>query len=383
MAAGAPAHVLGALSGFARALRAEGLPVPEGGVALFADALRVLDAAQPRALYWAARLSLLRRSGDLEAFERSFQAYWTSTHHLQVEAPVEDRQPPSMPVPLAPIGPREPIDEREQLEEPLPRSLASPAARLREMDFAEYTEHEHRLAARLIEELRLALPVRRSRRTRPSAHGHRVDLPRTLRRSMRTAGDPVHLVYARRRRRTRPLILLCDVSGSMSAYSRALIQFLRAAVESHAGVRVFAFGTHLVELTHPLEAVTRDDALRAAARCFDDWGGGTRIGASLESFVRLFAQRGVTRGGVVVILSDGWEREDPALVGEQMRRLRLLSHRVIWVNPNKKDPTFEPLAAGMANALPYVDALVAGHNLRALEDVLALVRRLGDEESHR
>ena len=381
MAAGAQA--LATLAGFARALRAEGMPVPEGSVALFADALHVLDAARPRDLYWAARLSLLRRSGDLGTFERVFQAYWTGVHHLRLETPVEDRPTPSAPIPLAPIGQREPIGDLQEREETLPVSLASSAARLREIDFADYSKEEHRLAARLMAELRLTLPERRSRRSRPSAHGHRVDLPRTLRRSLRTAGDPVHLVYDRRRRRTRPLILLCDVSGSMSAYSRALIQFLRAAVESRAGVRVFAFGTRLVELTHPLSAATRDDALRAAAHCFDDWGGGTRIGASLESFVRSYAQRGVTRGGVVVILSDGWEREDPALVGEQMRRLRLLSHRVIWVNPNKKDPTFEPLAAGMASALPYVDALVAGHNLRALEDVLVLVRRLGDEESRR
>ncbi|TAM60018.1 VWA domain-containing protein [bacterium] len=376
-------RALAALTGFARALRAAGLPVPEGGVALCAEALDALDAAQPRALYWATRLSLLRRRGDLERFERVFQAYWTGLHSLRLEAPVPEHQAPAAPAALVPLGTHAPDPAAATREQIVPLALASSSARLRQMDFAAYSEHEHRLAARLIEELRVTLPTRRSRRVRPSAHGRRVDVPRTLRRSLRTAGDPVRLTYAGRRRRTRPLILLCDVSGSMSAYSRALIQFLRAAVESRAGIRVFAFGTHLVELTHPLAAATRDGALRAATRCFDDWGGGTRIGASLRSFVRHYAQRGVTRGGVVVMLSDGWEREEPALVGEQMRRLRLLCHRLIWVNPNKKDPTFEPLAAGMASALPFVDALVAGHNLHALEDLLALVRRLGDEESRR
>jgi|SRR5579872_1246928 len=378
-------RALAALAGFAYALRAAGLKVPEGATQLFAEALSALDAAHPRALYWAARLSTLRNRDDLETFEHVFHAYWTGIHPLVLGEALHEREQLS-PAQLVPIGvsQRESEGSRDEAQgEPLPVSLASPIARLLEIDFASYTEREHRLAARLVERLRIALPRRRSRRVRPAPHGRRVDVLRTLRRSLRTAGDPVHLVYGRRRWKARPLILLCDVSGSMSAYSRALVQFLRAAVESHAPVRVFAFGTRLVELTRPLSKATRDDALRAAAKHFDDWGGGTRIGASLRTFVHEYAQRGATRGGVVVILSDGWEREDPALVGEQMRRLRLLSHRLIWVNPNKKDPKFEPLAAGMAKALPYIDALVAGHNLRALEDLLSLVQTLGNEESRR
>ncbi|MDE2573454.1 MAG: VWA domain-containing protein [bacterium] len=375
-----PPRGVAALAGFTRALRVAGLSVPEGGTQLFAEALRALDATQPRALYWSARLALLRRSGDLERFERIFAAYWTGVHTLVL---AETEQPAPRHLQLVPVGQRDDRRAQGAEGEPLPASLASSVARLREIDFSDYTEHEHRLAARLVEQLRVSMPLRRSRRTRPAPRGHRVDLRRTLRRSLRTAGDPLRLVYGRRREKERPLILLCDVSGSMSAYSRALVQFLRAAVESRSRVRVFAFGTHLVELTGVLAASTRDGALSAAARKFDDWGGGTRIGASLQSFVSRYAQRGVTRGGVTVILSDGWEREDPELVGEQMRRLRLLSHRVIWVNPNKRDPRFEPLAAGMANALPHIDALVAGHNLRALEGLMALVQRLGDEESRR
>ncbi|HVA37392.1 MAG TPA: VWA domain-containing protein [Candidatus Dormibacteraeota bacterium] len=371
---------LAAVVGFARALREAGVRVPAGAARLCAQALGALDATRPRSLYWATRLSMLRRHDDLPAFERIFQAYWASAHELVL---AEAQEPERTALQVVPLGEGAPEEADDEDEEPLPASLASSLERLRETDFAEYTDEEHRLAARLVEGLRITMPVRRSRRTRPAPHGRHVDLPRTLRRSLRTAGDPVHLVYARRRTRARPLVLLCDVSGSMSAYSRALVQFLRAAVESRARVRVFAFGTRLAELTHPLSKATRDEALRAAAARFDDWGGGTRIGASLQAFVREYAQRGVARGGVVVILSDGWEREDPALVGEQMHRLRLLCHRIIWVNPNKKDPRFEPLAAGMASALPYVDALVAGHHLRALEDLLALVRRLGDEESRR
>jgi uncharacterized protein with von Willebrand factor type A (vWA) domain len=231
--------------------------------------------------------------------------------------------------------------------------IASSEERLRERDFAEYEP-----AFALFERLRVAGEVRRTRRRRSARRGDRPDMAALLRATART-GEPLLRRRSRRLEQLRPLVFLCDVSGSMGPYARALLAYARAIRQARPRVHAFSFATRLTDLSWP----------RARDREPRDMGGGTRIGASLRAFNERYAQRGLARGGTVVILSDGWEREDPDLVASEMARLRRLCRRIVWVNPQKKHASYEPLARGMAAALPYLDAFMEGHNLRSIAAV--------------
>jgi uncharacterized protein with von Willebrand factor type A (vWA) domain len=218
-----------------------------------------------------------------------------------------------------------------------------------------------------------AAPLRRTRRSSPAARGRRLDLRRTLRRAHHTGGDPARQTYRRRRARPRRLVLLADVSGSMEAYSRAYLQLVQGAVRG-AGAEAFVMATRLTRVTGALAAGQPDTALARAADAAADWSGGTRLGEAVKAFLDRYGRRGMARGAVVVVVSDGWERADPALLGEQMARLARLAHRVVWVNPRSAAEAFRPLAGGMVVALPHVDALVSGHSLAALDEVVAALR---------
>jgi uncharacterized protein with von Willebrand factor type A (vWA) domain len=250
---------------------------------------------------------------------------------------------------------------------------ASVEERLRHKDFADYTPEELAVLRLLADELRVVAPVKRARRTVRATSGRRLDLRRTLRRSHRTGGDPVRREYRRRRTQRRRIVLLADVSGSMEAYSRFYLQLLQGAVRG-ARAEAFVMATRLTRLSRALSTGHPDAALARAAEEAPDWSGGTRLGASLKTFLDDHGRRGMARGAVVVIVSDGWERADPALLGEQMGRLSRLAHRVVWVNPRSAAEAYEPLVGGMAAALPHVDVLVSGHSLHALDDVLAAIR---------
>ena len=229
------------------------------------------------------------------------------------------------------------------------------------------TPAEFAQARALIAELAAARPLRRSRRRRPAARGADLDLRRLVRASLATGGEPIERVFRRRLHVPRKLVLPCDVSGSMEAYSLALCLFLHAAVGSGRGVEAFAFGTRLTRLTPELRTRDPEQALAAAAARVADWSGGTRIGASLKGFNESWGRRGLSRGAVVVLLSDGWERDGPTLVDREMARLARTAYAVVWVNPLKGSPDYQPLAGGMRAALPHVDRLLAGHNLKSLE----------------
>ena len=216
-------------------------------------------------------------------------------------------------------------------------------------------------------------PKRRSRRLRPHRRGRRIDLRRLLRKSMATGGEPVERTFRRRLEAPRKLVVLCDVSGSMEAYSRALLLFVHALVGSGRGVEAFAFGTRLTRLTPELATRDPEQALRAATKRVVDWASGTRIGTSLKVFNDVWGRRALSRGAVVVVVSDGWEREDPLLVSREMARLSRAAYAVVWVNPLKGHPEYEPLAAGMRAALPYVDRFLSGHNLASLEELADVI----------
>jgi uncharacterized protein with von Willebrand factor type A (vWA) domain len=238
---------------------------------------------------------------------------------------------------------------------------------LQTKDFAAMTPEEFARARRLIEAIGIDRPRRRTRRLRRDARGQALDVRTLVRASLATGGDPAHREFRSRSSAPRKLVLILDVSGSMEAYARALLLYLHAARGSGRGVETFVFGTRLSRITHELGARDPDAALKAAAARVQDWSGGTRIGASLKSYNAEWGRRALTRGAVVVIMSDGCERGEPGPIAFEMARLARQAYAVVWVNPLKGNALYEPLAGGMRAALPYVDRFLAGHDVASLE----------------
>jgi uncharacterized protein len=369
------------LVGFGRELRRRGLPVSTDRIVTFCRCVGLLIPADREALYWSARSALLSRREDVEifdaAFERSFGSPTVSSapepwdrRPLGEPTPFDDAPDPSGRDGVASDGPSIRGRAAEYGGDGGAAGLvASGTEVLRAKSFAEMDDAERRRAARLIRELAMRMPSRSTRRLRSSPRGSRIDVARTLRRSLRTQGEPFHRAWRTSGRRTRSLVVLVDVSGSMAPYSRALLLFAHAAMSAGRRVEAFCFGTRLTRVTRTLRTRDPDRALRDIGTRVEDWEGGTRIGRSLRDLLAEWSQRSALRGAVVVVCSDGLERGDPALLGQQMARLRRLSHEVVWVNPLKGSPRYEPLARGMAAALPSVDVFLPGHNLQSLEEL--------------
>lgn len=362
---------------FCRLLRRAGLEVPTGSVTAYAEALAAVGPASAAAAYWAGRATLVKRPEDAPLYDRAFRAFW-----LQAPAAPEGPARPTERVTLAVDDPGALPEGGEAVPAAGPTLVVRYSATevLRHKDFAAYSHEEFDEARRLMADLRLAGALRRSRRLRRShrrraPRGGRTDLRRTVRRSLRSGGEPVRRQFLEPAWRPRRLVLLCDVSGSMDPYARALVRFLHAAVVGRTKVEAFALGTRLTRITRELSSRDPDAALAAAARAVADWSGGTRLGDGLRAFNDRWGTRGMARGAVVVILSDGWDRGDPAVMAEQMARLRRVAHRIVWVNPLKATPGYAPLARGMAAALPFVDEFVEGHNLASLERLVEVISR--------
>jgi len=367
-------HVLPALAGFGRELRAAGLPVGTGQVLSFCQGLSRLDPTDLRDVYWSGRTCLVSRHEDLAAYDDAFARYFLGAAPRRVvagDAPSAEDAHQTPPDALAPVtGPRRaPRGDRVG-------QAASDAELLRAKDFADCDPDELAAIGRLMAGLVIATPRRKSRRTERARKGVRPDLRRALRADVRHGGA-VHRIPRRRARvRPRPLVLLLDVSGSMSSYSRALLQFAYAVAGGSGRVEVFCFGTRLTRVSGALARRDPDEALRQAAEAVVDWEGGTRIGESMGEYLRTWAWRGGCRGAVVVVCSDGLERGDPEALAAAMARLARLAHRVIWVNPLKAGPEYEPATRGMRAALPNIDLLVSGHNLASLANLAAVVEAL-------
>ena len=375
------------LVAFGRDLRARGLPVGTGRILTFIRAVASLGLADRDTLYWAGRVSLVASRADLDAYDAAFGDWYRSLGagpselSIEFDLPAEPRSigwshdADDMTVEVGHTAGswRAAADDEEPEpgEESSIRIVASAVEVLRRKSFAELTEDERHRVARMIHDLTVRAPVERTRRTRPSSKGSTFDLRRTLRRSLRTQGEPFDRSFRVRRSRIRPLVLILDISGSMAPYSRALLQFGYAAMAAGRRVEVFCFGTRLTRVTRTLRTKDPDRAMHEVARLVADWEGGTRIGESLKTLLDGWSQRAALRGAVVVLCSDGLERGDPALLRAQMARLRRLAHRVIWANPLKGSPKYEPLARGMAAALPSVDVFLSGHNLESLEPLAA------------
>jgi uncharacterized protein with von Willebrand factor type A (vWA) domain len=348
-------------------LREAGLEVGPGRLA---DALAGLDRVELRRrddVYWTLRSTLVSRHDEIELFDRAFRAWF-----LRVRG--DDERPGPRPEDLGIVLPQQPPRiwrpaelALEDEDEPPQASAWSPQERLRHKDFARMSAEEFARARALIAQIGHVRPRRRSRRRRRDPAGDELDLRRLVRRSLSTGGEPIERAFLDRAWTPRKLVFLCDISGSMEPYSRALLLFVHAAVASGKRVEAFAFGTRLTRLTPSLAERDPERALIEAGKRVVDWSGGTRIGSSLKAFNDVWGRRALSRGAVVVVLSDGWEREDAPLVGREMARLARAAYAVVWVNPLKGHPQYEPLAAGMRAALPHVDRFLEGHDLHSLE----------------
>jgi uncharacterized protein len=362
------------LADFARELRAAGLAVGTGDMLAYCSAVSTLDPSDLLDLYWGGRVTLVTRRGDLPVYDEVFRRFFFGgagpiREMLTLRAQVTAEAQAVLEVPAT-----DPDGERRQDQEATLGLMASDAEALRHRSFAACTPEELAAVRRIMARIRLTPPKRRTRRTAPAASGRSPDLRRTVRESLRMHGEPAELFWRQRRVRLRPLILILDISGSMADYSRNLLQFAYSARRAAAKVEVFCFGTRLTRVTRALDHRRPDRALELAAQTVFDWEGGTRIGASLDAFVRDWGRRGLCRGGIVVICSDGLDRGDPGLLATAMERLARLSHRVVWMNPHKGDDRdFRPTTLGMMVAAPHVDLLLSGHDLSSLEELAAVL----------
>ena len=376
------------LVGFAHELRAAGLTVGTGDVLAYFAAMTPLDPTDLVDLYWAGKSTLLSRHEDQGAYDQVFRRYFLGADaparsQLMLNAASAAEAEATLVMPGTEPGPGQ--DE----ERPALGWMASDVAALKHRSFTACTPDELAALRRIMTRMRLTPPRRRTRRTRPAARrGTEPDLRATIRESMRMHGEPPgRLFFRERKAKLRPLILILDVSGSMADYSRHLLQFAhtaRHAARNTAGraatgrVEVFCFGTRLARITRELRHQRVDVALEEAARTVVDWDGGTRIGQSLDTFVRTWGRGGLCRGGVVVICSDGLDRGDPEVLARAMERLARLCHRIVWLNPHKgSDRDFRPSTLGMMVAAPHIDLLLSGHDLASLEELAGALPALG------
>ena len=385
-------------AGFVAALRRAGLSVSVDGAARLAESLQVLPPSQRSVLYWTCRIVLLSSRNQLPVFDAVFSAVFDG-----LLDPADQRGDPNAPPAIGSEAstrpaPRDDLAARRQEPQgesgaraPAPAPAAGPAdpgaveretilmfasleRRLHTTSFALLSAEETEQVRHLVRRISLSTPQRRSRRVQPTrADGARLDLRRTVRAAHRTGEEPILLVSSRRRERPRRLVLLCDVSASMEPYTRVFLTLLQGAVAG-ANAEAFVFSAGLTRLTRQLANRDADAALASAAASTADWAGGTRLGDSIRRFIDDHGRRGLARGAVIVVLSDGWALDDPAVVAAQMARLRRLAHRIVWVNPRTVAPGFQPLVGGMNAALPYLDAIVSGHSYAALGELADLIR---------
>ncbi len=363
------------LIGLVALLRRAGLFIPVGSLISFVDAVGIVGS-DLRSIYWSGRTTLVHSPVEIELFDSVYRHWILGTEAELTIAEMANEEPLI-------------VDDDDVLDDQQPESVdaeseSRPVLRfsrtesLRSMDFAQMSIDERSETDRLITQMRVNAPTRRSRRRRPSVRSSgSPDLRRTIRESLRTGGEPLRRRTREREQIPRRVVIIADISGSMAPYSRPLLRYAHAAVSGRTKVEAFALGTRLTRLTRELDTRDPDDALRRAADSVEDWSGGTRLGEGLSQFNDQWGTKGLARGAVVVLLSDGWDRGDPQELAAEMARLARVAHRIVWVNPLKASEGYAPLARGMAAALPYVDDFIEGHSLDSLEQ-LSLVLSGGD-----
>jgi uncharacterized protein len=383
-------------AGLGTALHAAGLPVGPDRCERLARAVTVMNATSIAELRVCALATLVSDPSQMTTFERIFSLLFGGPDPFrdlplpaapEVQPHEESSGPPATQtsdqdgrltgMQVTDTGSAAPPGEDEPLSDaPAVHRVASAAERLRGRDFAQLSAAELRELVSLMREMTLAVPPRRTRRYRRARDGKRPDLRGTLRQARRSGGEAIRISRQAPRIRPRRLVVLCDISGSMEAYARALLMLLYClhggqVRGGQARPEVFSFATRLTRLTPALAASSPDTMLAKAGEAAPDWSGGTRIGAAIKEFTDHYGARGLARGAVVLIISDGWETGEPALLGEQMARLSRIAHRIVWANPRTQSPRYRPEVGGMAAAWPYCDAVVSAHSLDALTDLLS------------
>jgi uncharacterized protein with von Willebrand factor type A (vWA) domain len=385
----------GLASAFSQRLHAAGVPVTPSQTEQYTRALKLTKPVSRRRLYCTTRAIFVTGFQQVAAFDRVFAEVFggrrkklgpdddfeieeADVEKVDSETPddmddqhIMEREGGQDAMSMnAGEGDSDEDEESSDDEATLvPMQEASEEEALSHKNFQALNAEELALLYRLMVRLQLATPDRVTRRKKRGRRGEHMDMRRTLRQSLHTGGDPIVLARKRRRVHPRRLVLLCDISGSMEPYARAYLQFLHAARATGPYAEAFVFATRLTRLTRQLAGRNPQRAIRRATEAAPDWSSGTRIGDALKEFNDRYGRRGMARGSVIVILSDGWERGDPALVGREMQRLARLAYRIVWVNPRVAAQGFQPKAGGLVAALPHCDALVSGHTLKSLEEV--------------
>jgi uncharacterized protein with von Willebrand factor type A (vWA) domain len=401
-------RLLANLLTFGRDLRRAGLPIGSGQLMSLVEATSEIDCQRREDFYHAARATLVNSPEQIPVFDTAFALFWRNLMRPNpwddqyVEAP----QPPQMADMLAPENPKEgkrtpgaPTEssqermilaveeaegdetgEQEEHEVP-PEDVLVFSARevLRKKDFAHFSSEEIAEARRIIESMSWRLGTRKTRRREKANLGEFIDYRATLRRSLRHAGVPIELRRRRRKERMRPLVLICDISGSMDRYSRLLLRFVHALEQGLDSIEVFVFSTRLTRITRELRKRDVDDAIADVVKSVDDWSGGTRIGEAIKEFNFKWARRVLRSGATVVMISDGWDRGEPALLATEMARLQRSCRRLIWLNPLLGAPGYQPLTQGIRAALPFVDAFLPIHNLQSMEALADLLSDMADQ----
>ncbi|MFL5758487.1 MAG: vWA domain-containing protein [Thermomicrobiales bacterium] len=402
-------RLLANLLTFGRDLRRAGMPVGSGQLMSLVEATSEIDCRRREDFYHASRATLVNSPEQIPVFDAAFAHFW---RNLQRPTPEEEQSADSLPEQpnmadmLAPDQPKEgnktpgapgeaasermilAVEEAEGNEEGEseehdvpPEDVLVFSARevLRKKDFAHFSPEEIAEARRIIESMSWRLGTRKTRRREKSNLGEFIDYRATLRRSMRHAGVPLELRRRRRKERMRPLVLICDISGSMDRYSRLLLRFVHALELGLESVEVFVFSTRLTRITRELHRRDVDDAIADVVKSVDDWSGGTRIGEAIKTFNYKWARRVLRSGATVVMISDGWDRGEPALLASEMARLQRSCRRLIWLNPLLGAPGYQPLTQGIRAALPFVDAFLPIHNLQSLEALADLLSDMADQ----
>lgn len=356
---------------FGQELRRVGIPVGSGELLTYCAAMASLDPGDLVDLYWAGRTTLLTKRDQVPPYDIVFRRFFLGQESRlpeQLRKTLDRSDIEKEAVIEVPAS--EPRSEEGEEEEARLGLAASDIEIWRNKAFSECTEEELAALRRIMNRMKLVPPRRRTRRTRPSSSGDRPDLRRTVRATLRQHGEPSQLFWRTRKRKIRPLVLILDVSGSMADYSRNLLQFAYSARRASTRVEVFCFGTRLTRITPALERRRPDEALARAAEAVFDWEGGTRIGHAIDTFIRRWGRRGMSRGAIVVVCSDGLDRGDPSMLEQAMERLSHLCHKVVWVNPHVIDEeAYQPNSLGMMVAEPYIDLLMSGRDLASLEKI--------------
>jgi uncharacterized protein with von Willebrand factor type A (vWA) domain len=355
------------VAGFAHALAVAGLPAVSGALDTYTRALREVDVSDPRQVYWAGRATLCRTPDDIPRYDLVFENWFGGT--VPSRTPQQAQQPRrSRIAALDAAAATDILGDAPQL-----RVAADDTEILRHRDIADLSAAERAHLAELIAALNPRPAARPALRMRPSRRG-RIDPRRTVRHMLAAGGEPVRPRRHRKATRPRRIVLLLDVSGSMSPYADALLRFAHVVARKNPATEVFSLGTRMTRLSRALRTRDPELALAAAGRAVPDWAGGTRLGETLRAFLDRWGRRGLARGAVVVVFSDGWERGEPILLAEQMAALRRLAHTVLWVNPHAGADGYLPVQSGIAAALPFIDRLLAGHSLATLQDLLDEIR---------